>query len=193
MGIFKNNGGNIPLGDFLGGISPGGEGGSFVGWNFPGWSFPDTNLKIEWYLYCDPLVNNINDHVLKCIAKYRNHLCELAIGELYNKNRRQPFSFSKIERNKVLSDILKLDAIKGTNPLIIAKENADIFANVLVSKFNDSTEKSNFPSILENAIITPVFKNLSFSLHAYGFSIAALRLIHSYLTNRWQRTKLNLL
>ena len=47
VGIFKNNGGNIPLGDFLGGISPGGEGGSFVGWNFPGWSFPDTNLKIE--------------------------------------------------------------------------------------------------------------------------------------------------
>ena len=29
-------------------------------------------------------------------------------------------------------------------------------------------------------------------LHAYGFSIAALRLIHSYLTNRKQRTKENL-
>ena len=29
-------------------------------------------------------------------------------------------------------------------------------------------------------------------LHAYGFSIAALRLIHSYLTNRNQRTKVNL-
>ena len=29
-------------------------------------------------------------------------------------------------------------------------------------------------------------------LHAYGFSIAALRLIHSYLTNRMQRTKGNL-
>ena len=29
-------------------------------------------------------------------------------------------------------------------------------------------------------------------LHAYGFSIAALRLIHSYLTNRMQRTKVNL-
>ena len=28
-------------------------------------------------------------------------------------------------------------------------------------------------------------------LHAYGFSFAALRLIHSYLTNRKQRTKLN--
>ena len=29
-------------------------------------------------------------------------------------------------------------------------------------------------------------------LHAYGFSIAQLRLIHSYLTNRKQRTKVNL-
>ena len=28
--------------------------------------------------------------------------------------------------------------------------------------------------------------------HDYGFSIAALRLIHSYLTNRWQRTKINM-
>ena len=29
-------------------------------------------------------------------------------------------------------------------------------------------------------------------LHAYGLSIAALRLIHSYLTNRWQRAKINM-
>ena len=28
-------------------------------------------------------------------------------------------------------------------------------------------------------------------LHAYGFSMAALRLIHSYLTNRKERTKVN--
>ena len=128
-------------------------------------------------------------------------------------------------------------------PTKIVKENADIFANVLLSNFNDSFEKSNFPSILKNATITPVFKKvtgtlritldqLAYSriylkslrdafllekwksagdkgksfgalltdlskafdclshelllakLHAYGFSIAALRLIHSYLTNR---------
>ena len=28
-------------------------------------------------------------------------------------------------------------------------------------------------------------------LHAHGFSLRALRLIHSYLTNRKQRTKVN--
>ena len=43
-------------------------------------------------------------------------------------------------------------------PTKFVKENADIFANVLVSNLNDSIEKSNFPSILKNATITPVFK-----------------------------------
>ena len=33
-----------------------------------------------------------------------------------------------------------------------------MFANVLVSNFNDSIEKSNFWFILKNATITPVFK-----------------------------------
>ena len=35
-------------------------------------------------------------------------------------------------------------------------------------------------------------KLLPAKLHAYGFSIAALRLIQSYLTNAKQRTKINL-
>ena len=121
-----------------------------------------SNLKIEGYSSCDPLNNNIRDPVLKCIVKYRNHPSILAIGEVYNKNRRLPFSFSKIKRDEILSDILKLETSKAcqeTNiPTKIVKENADIFANVLASNFNDSIEKSNFLSILKNAIITPVFK-----------------------------------
>ena len=245
-----------------------------------------SNLKIEGYSNCDPLANNIRDPVLKCIVKYRNHPSILAIGDVYNKNRRPPFSFSKIKRDEILSDILKLETSKACQetdiPTKIVKENADIFANVLVSNFNDSFEKSNFPSILKDATITPVFKKgdrnskdnyrpvsilsnisrifercifrqlsnfmdqflskyqcgfrkgystqycllamlekwksavdkgksfcalltdlskafdclshelLLAKLHAYGFSIAALRLIHSYLTNRWLRTKINM-
>ena len=121
-----------------------------------------SDLKIEGYSNCGLLVNNIRDPVLKCIVKYRNHPSILAIGELYNKNRELPFSFSKIHRDEVLSDILKLETSKACQdtdiPTKIVKENADIFANVLVSSFNDSIEKSNFPSILKNASITPVFK-----------------------------------
>ena len=77
-----------------------------------------SNLKIEGYSNCDTLANNIRDPVLKCIIKYRIHPSILAIGEVYNKNRRLPLAFSKIQRY-----------------------------NVLVSNFNDSIEKSNFPSM----------------------------------------------
>ena len=117
---------------------------------------------IEGYSNCDPLANNIRDPVLKCIVKYRNHPSILAIGEVYNKNRRLPFSFSKLQRDEILSDILKLETSKACQATDIhtkiVKENADIFTNILVSNFNDSIEKSNFPSILKNATITPVFK-----------------------------------
>ena len=121
-----------------------------------------SDLKIEGYSNCGLLVNNIRDPVLKCIVKYRNHPNILAIAEVYNKNQRLPFSCSKIQRDEILSDILKLETSKACQdtdiPTKIVKENADIFANVLVSNFNDSFEKSNFPSILKNATITPVFK-----------------------------------
>ena len=40
----------------------------------------------------------------------------------------------------------------------IIKENADIFANILLASFNNSVKKSNFPSSLKKANITPVFK-----------------------------------
>ena len=106
-----------------------------------------NNLKIEGYLNCDPIANNISI---------------LAIGEVYKKNRRLPFSFSKTRRGEILIDMLKLEATnacRGTDiSTKIVKQNADIFAKVLLSDFNDSIEKPNFPSILKNASITPVFK-----------------------------------
>ena len=126
--------------------------------------FPNivSNLKIEEYSNCDNLIDNIRDPVFKCVVKYRNHPSILAIEEVYNKKQRIPFSFSKIQRDEILSDILKLETFKACLdndiPTKIVKENADIFANVLVSNFNDSIEKSNFPFILKNATITPVFK-----------------------------------
>ena len=77
----------------------------------------------------------------------------LAIGEVYDKNCRLLFSFSKIHRDEIMNDILKLEtskACQGTYiPTKIVKENADIFTNVLVSSFNDSIEKYDFPSILK--------------------------------------------
>ena len=246
----------------------------------------DNDLNIAEYSSCEPLANNISDTILKCVVKYRNHPSILAIGEVCNKHRRLPFSFSKINRQEILGEILKLETSKLRQdtdiPIKIIKENADIFADILLARFNDSVEKSNFPFPLKKSNKTPVFKKgdknskdnyrpvstlpnmskifeqcifcqlysfmieflskylcgfrkgysiqycvlavlekwksavdkgksfgalltdlskafdclshelLLAKLHAYGFSIAALRLIHSYLTNRKQRTKVNL-
>ena len=101
-------------------------------------------LNIEGYLNCDPLASNFSDPVLKCILKYRIHPSILAIEEVYNKNGRLTFTFSK-QRDEVLSDILKLETSKtcqdSDTPRKIVKKNADIFANVLTSNFNDSIRK----------------------------------------------------
>ena len=94
-----------------------------------------SNLKIEGYSNYDPSANNIIDPVLKCIVKYRNHPSILAIGEVYNKNRRLPFSFSKIRRDEILSGILKLKTSKACQdtdiPTKFVEENEDIFVEVL--------------------------------------------------------------
>ena len=44
---------------------------------------------------------------------------------------------------------------------------------------------------LSNAFDTINYDLLLAKLHAYGFTNKSLRLIKSYLTNRWQRTKVN--
>ena len=67
--------------------------------------------------------------------------------------RTLPFIFLKLQRDEILSDVLKLENSKACqdtdNPKKTVKENADIFANVLVSNFYDSIEISHFPSIFK--------------------------------------------
>ena len=124
-----------------------------------------SNLNIAEYSNCEPLANNISDPILKCVVKYRNHPSILAIGEVCKKHPRRPFSFSKINREEILGEILKLETSKACQdtdiPTKIIKENADIFADILLARFNDSAEKSNFPSFLKKANITPVFKKVT--------------------------------
>ena len=112
-----------------------------------------SNLNIAEYSNCEPLSNNISDPVLKCVVKYRNHPIILSIGEVCKKHPRLPFSFSKINREKILTEILKWETSKVcqfTDILTkIIKENADIFADILLASVNDSVEKSNLPSSLK--------------------------------------------
>ena len=66
----------------------------------------------------------------------------------------------------------------------------------MIEKWKSAVDKGKpFSALLTD--LSKAFDCLSHELllaklHAYGFSIAALRLIHSYLTNRWQRTKINM-
>ena len=66
----------------------------------------------------------------------------------------------------------------------------------VLEKWKSAVDKvKSFGALLTD--LSKAFDCLSHELllatfHAYRFSIAALRLIHSYLTNRWQRTKINI-
>ena len=172
-----------------------------------------SNLNIEGYSNWDPLAINIRDPVLKCIVKYRNHPSILAIGEVFQR----PLFFSKIQRDEVLSDILKLETSRASQdtdiPTKIVKENADIFVIVLVFGFRKVYNTQYFllamlgkwKSAVDKgkwfgALLTDLSKELNClshklvlaKLHAHGFSIAALKLIHSYLTNTRQRIRINM-
>ena len=106
-----------------------------------------SNLKIPDYNKCDPLAENIQEPVLKAVAKYRNHPRILTIGEVCKKNPQ--FSFRCVDKNEILKEILNLDASKACQdsdiPSRIIKENADIFTDFLHSSFNNSIYQSEFP------------------------------------------------
>ena len=75
-----------------------------------------SNLSIAEYYNCDPLANNINNLVIKCInrvIKYRNHPRITAIGEVCKKHPRLSRSFLKANREDILMEILKLDTFKA--------------------------------------------------------------------------------
>ena len=66
----------------------------------------------------------------------------------------------------------------------------------MLEKWKSSVDKGkSFGALLTDlskAIDCLSHELLLAKLHSYGFSITALKLIHSYLTNRWQRTKINM-
>ena len=241
-----------------------------------------SNLNIPEYSGINILAERISHPTLKAILKYKNHPSIVAINNL---KKSYNFYFSVVSEKDILKEIKKLNPRKSTQsndiPIKLLKENADIFASYLCDFFNQSIENFEFPSILKNANITPVFKKgyrgskenyfpvsilpviskifgkllcmqitifmdpllskyqrgfrkgcsaqhyllamlekwknavdkgkifgalltdlskafdslshdlLMAKLNAYGFSLPALKLVHSYLSSRKQRTKIN--
>ena len=248
--------------------------------------FKDTvsNLNINENSY---IINQVSDDSLdsveKCINKYKFHPSILFIkNQIKIQNL---FSFHAIDRNDVMSQLLKIDPKKATAGNSISsktlKLSADISADILQNRFNNMLSTGNFPDNIKLADITPVFKkkdplkkenyrpvsilsaiskiferlmqkqivgymenfmcpylcgyrksfntqqvllalienmkitldNKGFAgavlmdlskafdtinhdllvakLHAYGFRYDSLKLLYSYLKNRWYRTKIN--
>ena len=77
------------------------------------------------------------------------------------KKKHAAFSFSEVAKEEILRDILNLDVSKACQnkdiPSKNIKENADTFASFLHSSFNTSVTNLEFPSVLKQANITPVF------------------------------------
>ena len=121
-----------------------------------------SNLKIAEYANCDPISDEINDPVIKSLVKYRSHQSILKIGGVYNRKQCSLFSFSHVDKDQILKEILSLDSAKASQDTDIAtkiiKDNGDIFSEFLLSGFNNSITTSIFSSSLKQAIITPVFK-----------------------------------
>ena len=85
---------------------------------------------------CDPIWDNINDPVIKSSVKYRNHPSILKIGEVCNRKQCSLFSFSHVDKEEILKEILSLDSTKVSQdadiPTKLIKDNADIFLDFLL-------------------------------------------------------------
>ena len=117
------------------------------------------NLKIPRFSNTNPLAERLFNPTLQVILKYKNHPSIVAIR---NANNNSHFHFNEVSVEEVYKELRKLGPRKSAQstdiPIRVLKENADIFADYICGFFNESIKKSTFPSILENANITPVFK-----------------------------------
>ena len=123
-----------------------------------------SSLNFPEYVINDPISDDISDPIIKLIVKYRKHPSILTTGEVCKERKRKhaAFSFSKVAMEEIFRDDLDLDVSKACQdtdvPSKIIKENTDIFASFLHSSFNTPVTNSEFPSVLKQANITPVFK-----------------------------------
>ena len=106
----------------------------------------------------DPICENINDPLLKAIARYRNSPSIVAIKKFYNS--KSHFSFKNVQKEKILKELNNLNNNKATKntdiPTKIIKENSDIFRDFIFSNLNCCINTSSYQPLLKRADITPV-------------------------------------
>ena len=119
------------------------------------------NLDIPKYVVGDMLPLNLKNHpILMAVLKYRDHPSIITIKRF--RYQTVPFNFSYIDKKTVLKIIRSLSKSKASQktdmPVRVVKENAEYFAEIICSQFNESINSSKFPLSFN---ITPVFKNES--------------------------------
>ena len=79
-----------------------------------------------------------------------------------NINNNSTFRFSKVTFKDLVKEIRKLRTKKATQgnniPVMVLKENTDVFANYMLDFFKECVDQGELPSILKNTNTTPVFK-----------------------------------
>ena len=112
----------------------------------------------------DALHLNLRNHpILIAILKYRDHPSIITIKCF--RYQTVPFRFSYVDKKTALKIIRSLSNNKASQetdmPVRVVKENAEYFAEIIYSQFNESINSSKFPLSFKLANITPAFKNES--------------------------------
>ena len=176
------------------------------------------NLKITINENIIPDTNGTDDPVLKEIEKYKKHPSILAIKKI---SRNNIFSFQKVSYEDIIKKMQNLDASKACQdtdvPTKIIKNNSDIFGYFIYQNFNDAVDTDIFPNVLKNANVSPVFKKGSRTCETNYRPVGILlniskiyercmykqmsifldeilsqyQFLHSYLSDRKQRVRIN--
>ena len=123
----------------------------------------DENTAQVLNTFFSNIVGSLN---IREYVTYRKHPSMLTICNVCNERKKKhaTLSFSKVAKEEISREILNLDVSKACYDTDISfkiiRENADIFASFLYASFNTCVcvTNSEFPSVLKQANITPVFK-----------------------------------
>ena len=104
-----------------------------------------------------------DDQVINAVNRFRNHSSIIMIKN--NKRNDQSFSFGPVTYDDILKKVNTLVTAKASQqsdiPTKILKQNSDYFAEYFYENINPYISRSIFPSDLELADVTPVYKKKS--------------------------------
>ena len=168
-------------------------------------SIPPKILKENQDICCEPLTNVINYCIENCCFN-----SELKLADLTPVHKNDDTTNKKNYRNvsllpvvskiceKVLQSQISAHVDKFLSPYLCGYRQGFSAQHALVSmleKWQKSVDKGGFGGgilmDLSKAFDTLNHDLLIAKLHTYGFDKDSLKLLKSYLSDRWQRTKIN--